>query len=194
MLRIIGGEYRSRVLATPHGKDQTRPMGARTKEAIFNLLRGWFEEAHVLDLFAGVGTMGLEAVSRGAARVVMVERDRHVFQLLQGNVHALGCGSRAIPVMADALGPVAIASAPAPVDIVFMDPPFTMMREELGLARVKAQLAACAPVMKPKSFLVVRSPDQPVAAEWAIPGLAGPEVHHYGSEQWVMLFAPQAND
>ena len=115
MLRIIGGEYRSRVLATPHGKDQTRPMGARTKEAIFNLLRGWFEEAHVLDLFAGVGTMGLEAVSRGAARVVMVERDRHVFQILQGNVHALGCGSRAIPVMADALGPVAIASAPAPI-------------------------------------------------------------------------------
>jgi 16S rRNA (guanine966-N2)-methyltransferase len=192
MLRIIGGEYRSRVLATPHGKDQTRPMGARTKEAIFNLLRGWFEEANVLDLFAGVGTMGLEAVSRGAARVVMVERDKHVFQLLQANVRSLGCGSRAIPVLADALGPVAVASAPAPVDIVFMDPPFPMMREEVGLARVKAQVAACVPVLKPSAFIVVRSPDEPVPAEWSIPGLAGPEVHHYGSEQWVMLFAPRA--
>ncbi len=167
-------------------------MGSRTKEAIFNLLRGWCTDAHVLDLFAGVGTMGLEAVSRGAAKVVMVERDRHVFQHLAANVHALGCGDRAFPVQADALGPVSLACAPAPVDLVFMDPPFAMMREELGLARVKAHVGACAAIMKSKSFMVVRSPDRPDLAEWALPGLDGPEVHHYGNEQWVMLFAPHA--
>jgi 16S rRNA G966 N2-methylase RsmD len=122
----------------------------------------------------------------------MVERDRPVFQLLQTNARALGCGSRAIPVLADALGPVAIASAPAPVDIVFMDPPFPMMRDEAGLLRVKAQLAACVPILKPSAFIVVRSPDEPIGPEWSIDGLAGPEVHHYGSEQWVMLFAPRA--
>lgn len=191
MLRIIAGEYRSRLLATPSGKDLTRPMGARTKEAIFNILRGWCEGARVLDLFAGVGTMGLEAVSRGAEQAILVERDRRVFELLQANIRALGCGSRAIPVLADALGPVALASSGGPLDIVFMDPPFDMIREEAGLRRVKAQLQACVPHMKPKSFLVVRSPDRPEPAAWAIPGLAGPEVHNYGNEQWVLLFAPR---
>src|SRR5262245_15938357 len=78
MLKIIAGEFRSRKLLTPDDGSVSRPYGARVKESIFNLLRGWFEGATVIDLFAGVGTMGLEAVSRGAARVFMVERDRHI--------------------------------------------------------------------------------------------------------------------
>lgn len=63
MLQILGGQFRSRKLQIPEGT-QTRPMGSRTKEAIFNILRGWFEGANVLDIFAGVGTMGLEAAYR----------------------------------------------------------------------------------------------------------------------------------
>ena len=68
MIKIIGGEYRSRKLLTPENESVSRPYGSRVKESLFNLLRGWFEGATVIDLFAGVGTMGLECASRGAAR------------------------------------------------------------------------------------------------------------------------------
>lgn len=83
MLQISGGEYRSRRLTSPPDAEVSRPYARRAREAVFNLLRGWFEDARVLDLFAGVGTMGLEAASRGAAAVVMVERDKPIGSTLR---------------------------------------------------------------------------------------------------------------
>jgi 16S rRNA (guanine966-N2)-methyltransferase len=129
VLKIISGEYRSRILLTPEGEDRTRPMVARVKESVFAMLHGWFKGARVLDLFAGVGTVGLECASRGAAEVVMIERDREVFRYLEHNIKTLGCEERAIAVQADALGPTALARSPKPVDLVFMDPPYALMVE-----------------------------------------------------------------
>jgi 16S rRNA (guanine966-N2)-methyltransferase len=189
MLRIVAGELRGRVLATPAGRDRTRPMGSRTREAIFNVLRGWFEQAFVLDLFAGVGTMGLEALSRGAERVWMVEQDRDVFEMLRRNAASTGLAGRVSLVRADALGEVALASVNEPLDVVFMDPPFDLVRTPDGLDRVLAQAARCRQRMKPRSFLVLRLPeiegDGPT-----IPGFVGPEHRKYGSEQHVLLYAP----
>ena len=111
MLHVLAGEFKSRILKTPTDDAITRPMGSRTKEGLFNVLRGWFEGARVLDLFAGVGTLGLEAVSRGAIKVFMVEKDRKIFALLRDNIESLGCGERAIAVQADALGEAAIMAA-----------------------------------------------------------------------------------
>lgn len=191
MLRIIAGELRSRPLATPTGRDRTRPMGSRTREAVFNVLRGWFEDAAVLDLFAGVGTLGLEAVSRGASRVWLVEQDREVHDLLRRNVESMGVADRVQLVRADALGEVALATIDRPLDVVFMDPPFELVRTAEGLDRVLAQAARCRERMKPRSFLVLRLPeiegDGPV-----IPGFAGPEHRQYGAEQHVLLYCPQA--
>jgi len=189
MLRIIGGELRSRQLQTPSGKDRTRPMGSRTREAIFNVLRGWFDGACVLDLFAGVGTMGLEAVSRGAAKAWLVEQDREVFDLLRGNIEELGVADRATPVRADALGEVALASVSEPLDVVFLDPPFDLVRTAEGLDRVLVQARRCLARMKPKSFLVLRLPE--IEGDGPrIEGFDGPEHRRYGAEQHVLLYCP----
>lgn len=189
MLRIIAGEYRSRLLETPDD-ETTRPMTSRVKESVFNLLRGWFEGATVLDLFAGVGTMGLEAVSRGAAHVHMVERDRAVLRILQRNIDRLGCGERVRAVQGDALAASALAGVHQPIDIVFIDPPYVEMAEEEGRRRVIAQVARCRPLMGDKGFVVLRTPVDPETLDHTVPGFDGPEVHRYGQEMRVLLYAP----
>lgn len=191
MLKILGGEFRSRPLSSPAGEDVTRPMTSRTKESIFNLLRGWFEGARVLDLFAGVGTMGLEAVSRGASAVVLIERDREVYSHLQRNIVSLGCAERAVAIQGDALGPIAIERAPTPVDVVFLDPPYLLMEDPLWRPKVLAQAQRLRSVMADKAFLVLRSPIPLSEEEIRLPGFDGPEVHQYGREMLVMLYMPQ---
>ena len=164
-------------------------MGSRTREAIFNVLRGWFDGAQVLDLFAGVGTMGLEAASRGASKVWLVEQDREVFDLLRGNIESLGLIGRATPVRADALGETALATVEGLLDVVFLDPPFEMVRTSEGLDRVLAQARRCHARMKPKSFLVLRLPE--IEGDGPrIAGFDGPEHRRYGNEQHVLLYCP----
>jgi 16S rRNA (guanine966-N2)-methyltransferase len=190
MLKIIAGEYRSRRLLSPEDDALSRPYGARVKESVFNLLRGWFEGAHVLDLFAGVGTMGLEAVSRGATKAVLVERDRDIFELLKRNIETLGCDDRAQAVHADALSPAALDRAPMPVNLVFVDPPYSLMEEQKGRQRVLAQIERCRPRMADQGFVVLRSP-VPADAEFTISGFDGPEEHRYGKDMNVLLYAPK---
>lgn len=191
MLKIIAGAHRSRILLSPEDATVSRPYAARARESVFNLLRGWFEDgARVLDLFAGVGTMGLEAVSRGAAEVVMIERDHDVYALLKRNIEALRCGDRAKAVLADALSPTALDRAPKPVDVVFVDPPYALMEEPRTRARVMEQIARCREIMGDTGFVVLRSPIGPNEADFTIARFAGPEPHHYGKDMHVLLYAP----
>lgn len=194
MLKIIGGEHRSRILQTPDDDRVSRPYTGRVKETVFNLLRGWFDDTNVLDLFAGVGTMGLEAVSRGAAKVVMVERDREIYGLLKRNIESLKCEDRVTAIMGDALSPAILGRAPTPVDIIFVDPPYDMMSDERGRSKVFEQIARCRGVMGDKGFVVLRSPIGRGDAEFAITGFDGPEEHQYGPEMHVMLYAPQRKE
>ena len=188
MLRILAGQYRSRILESPADTATTRPIVARVKESVFNLLRGWFDDAIVLDLFAGVGTIGLEAVSRGAREVVMVERDRKIAAMLRFNVEELGCGDRAVVVEADALGPAALAQAPRACDLVFLDPPYPLWQDPETRRRLVDLVSRCRTVMKASSFLVLRTPDREGVEE--IPGFDGPETHQYGEDMYVHLFMP----
>lgn len=190
MLKIISGEYRSRILLTPSGEDRTRPMTARVKESVFAMLQGWFKGARVLDLFAGVGTVGLECASRGASEVVMVERDREVFRYLEHNIETLKCGDRVIAIQADALGPTALARSPKPVDLVFMDPPYALMVDPATRKLVMAQAARTLPLFAPKGFLVLRTPVDLDEEERKIPGFKGPESHQYKDDMWVYLYMP----
>ncbi len=191
VIKIIAGEFRSRILEAPEGEDVTRPMMGRVKEAIFNHLRGRIDGARILDLFAGVGTMGLECVSRGAAEVVMVERDRTVHKFLDYNCKFLGVEGRATAVLADALGPVALARAPKPVDIVFLDPPYALMEDPKTRASVLEQAARTRELFASSGFLVLRSPIRFGASEEAIPGFHGPEVHQYAKTMFVLLYSPK---
>jgi 16S rRNA (guanine966-N2)-methyltransferase len=195
MPRIIAGEFRSRRLITPADDPSTRPYTDRVKESVFNLLRGWFEDANVLDLFAGVGTMGLEAVSRGAKRVLMVEQNRGVYKMLEQNIATLKCEDRAEAMQGDALSRVAILRAPKPVDVVFIDPPYEMMKRPESRRRVLSQIERCRDVMGDAGFVVLRSPvgpseDLPLDVE----GFIGPEAHRHGKDMWVLLYEPEARN
>jgi 16S rRNA (guanine(966)-N(2))-methyltransferase RsmD len=169
-------------------------MTARVKESVFAMLQGWFKGARVLDLFAGIGTVGLECASRGAAEVVMVERDRDVFRYLEHNVQTLKCGDRVTALQADALGPTALARSPKPVDLVFMDPPYALMVEPATRKLVLAQAARTRSLFASKGFLILRTPvdlDQP---EKTLPGFRGPEVHQYKDDMFVYLYMPDAGE
>lgn len=120
-MRVIAGQWRGRPLVAPVG-DATRPTADRTREALFSMLAsrlGSFEGLAVADLFAGSGALGIEALSRGAASCLFVEHDRAAVDALKANLAKLGTRQdvRATSVMA--LGP-----APAPLDLIVMDPPY----------------------------------------------------------------------
>src|ERR1044071_7748596 len=104
-MRIIAGEFRSRRLITPRDDSTTRPIPDRVKVSLFGLLRGHCEGATVFDGFAGTGAIGLEAVSRGAASCVFVEKDRAAAAMLRQNIDSLGASDRCELFIGDALGP-----------------------------------------------------------------------------------------
>lgn len=120
-LRIIGGEFRGRRLPVPE-QPGLRPTGDRVRETLFNWLAPLITGARCLDLFAGSGALGFEAASRGARRVVMVERAAAVVKVLRDNARLLGA-DRVEIIEADALR--WLAGAAEPFDILFLDPPFT---------------------------------------------------------------------
>lgn len=122
-LRIIAGQWRGRKLQAPEG-DATRPTSDRTRETLFSMLNsrlGGFEGLSVADLFAGSGALGLEALSRGAASAILVEQDPPAIRAIRANIanlHAQAqCDVRACSVMA-------LGVAKAPLDVVFLDPPY----------------------------------------------------------------------
>ncbi len=125
-MRIIGGEHRGRRLTAPRGS-ATRPMLDRVREALFSTLAPWLEGAVVLDLFSGSGSLGLEALSRGARSVRFVERDPRAAACLRSNVEELGLSGSAEIVRADALGEAAWGGQPR--DLVFLDPPYALLEE-----------------------------------------------------------------
>ena len=132
-MRIIAGQWRGRPLVAPKG-DATRPTADRTREALFSMLTsrvGSFEGLAVADLFAGSGALGFEALSRGAASCLFVEQDRAALDALQANAAKLGhrANVRAASVMA--LGP-----APAPYDLILMDPPYGTGAGSVALDRL----------------------------------------------------------
>ncbi|MEV0648375.1 16S rRNA (guanine(966)-N(2))-methyltransferase RsmD [Phytomonospora sp. NPDC050363] len=137
MTRIIAGDMRGRRLQTPPG-DRTRPTSDRVREALFGSLTSLLDldGARVADLYAGSGAVGLEARSRGAEHVLLVESDARAARVIRANIGALGAGDGV--VLATSSVRTALASTPAePYDLVFADPPYT-----LDNAEVTADLAA----------------------------------------------------
>lgn len=120
-LRIIGGQWRGRRLPFAAFAG-VRPTPDRVRETVFNWLQGRVEGSRCLDLFAGSGAFGLEALSRGAASVVMVEQDLRVVQTLQRNAELLGAENLEV-VWSDAADYLRRTRG-APFDIAFLDPPY----------------------------------------------------------------------
>lgn len=121
-MRVITGSARGTALKTLDGEDVTRPTGDRVKQALFNALQFDIEGRTVLDLFAGSGQLGIEALSRGARECVFVERDLNAAEVVKQNLKAAKLFPRANVLTADAV-PFARNTADR-FDIVFLDPPY----------------------------------------------------------------------
>ena len=141
-VRIIGGQWRSRVLRFP-AAEQLRPTPDRVRETLFNWLGQDLTGFTCLDLFAGSGVLGLEAASRGARLVVMVERDPIAFKALRENANLLQASAVEL-LRADALE--FLASDARAYDVVFLDPPYALSDREPLLTRVRQRLAPGAVV------------------------------------------------
>lgn len=123
-MRVIGGEFRSRILKSLSGAS-TRPTPDRLRETLFNILAPRIEGTVFVDAYAGTGAVGIEALSRGAARAVFIERSRAALAVLRQNLLSLDVLKRANIVTAKAASVV----AQYPGDIVFADPPYENERE-----------------------------------------------------------------
>lgn len=150
-MRIIAGEWRGRALVAPKG-DTTRPTADRTREALFSMLAsrvGSFDGLSAADLFAGSGALGLEALSRGAASCLFVEQDRAALDALRANVTSFATGSR-VNIRAGSV--LALGPAPAPLDVVMMDPPYAS-----GAGAVAADKLARLGWIGPATWLTIET-------------------------------------
>lgn len=137
-MRVVGGAFRGRALATPRTQ-AIRPTTDRTREAVFNVLSHRFdvlEGARVLDLFAGTGALGIEALSRGAAFCVFLEESAEGRGLIRDNVETFGLQGRTKIFRRDATAPGAIGTL-QPFGLVFADPPYGHGHAEKALAALK---------------------------------------------------------
>jgi 16S rRNA (guanine(966)-N(2))-methyltransferase RsmD len=121
-MRIIAGRYKGRRLRTP-AWEGLRPTSDRLRETLFNILAGDVEGALVLDGYAGTGAVGIEALSRGAERVVFVDQDRRAAALIAENLRLCGISEGCAIMRAD-LGRLSQPGGPRPFDVILLDPPY----------------------------------------------------------------------
>ena len=142
-MRIVGGMFRGRRLATPRGRS-IRPTSDRVREALFDVLQhglqsirrgSWPRDAHVLDVFAGTGALGLEALSRGASHVTFIEKDSAACLVIERNARTLRATEQVTLLRRNALRPAAPPSGAPVADILLMDPPY---RSDLAAPALKA--------------------------------------------------------
>ncbi len=137
-MRIISGMSKGRKLVTPKSLS-LRPTSDRVKESIFNILSEEIEGGVVLDLFAGTGNLGIEALSRGAKNVIFVEKGRHALGLIQRNLAQLGLEERSEVLPIDAIRAIGILKQRGKTfDVIFMDPPYEKGLVEKTLVKLRS--------------------------------------------------------
>lgn len=156
-MRVVAGEAKGRRLVAPDG-EATRPTSDRVREATFNALGslGYPEDASVMDLFAGSGALGIEALSRGAAHCTFVEEDRRAVEAITANLRSTGLADRATVVRAEVLGWLG-GHRKESADLALCDPPYPFD----GWVELLARIAA--------PFVVIESNREvPAPPDWAL--------------------------
>jgi 16S rRNA (guanine966-N2)-methyltransferase len=156
-VRVVAGEFRGRRLAAPRGM-RTRPTADRVREALFSML-GDVSGARVLDLYAGSGALGIEALSRGAESAVFVERDARTAAVIDRNLASLGLEQRV--VRQDAVR--FLARAGGMFDLVFCDPPYD------SASRLAGPLAEHLPAVTSQAARIVTESDKRTPLELPFP-------------------------
>ena len=183
-MRVVGGRLKGRSLASPSSRD-IRPTADRLRESLFNILIHAYDDpiadARVLDLFAGTGALGIEAISRGAKFALFVDNGAEARALLRNNVEALGLGGVTKVYRRDAcnLGP---AHPVEPFSLVFLDPPYRMKLAEKALVSLRD-----GGWLNPAALLVV---EEATAVAFAAPdGFEELERRAYDDTEFVFLRA-----
>ena len=163
-MRVIGGDLRGRRLTAPSGT-AVRPTSDRVREAIFDILfsQGGVDGAHVVDLFAGTGALGIEALSRGAASATFVERDPTALAAIRSNLASVGLadaeqGGDTTLIRADA--ETWVATTASRYDLALVDPPYQFAGWDSLVRRIPAELAILesgAEITAPDGWVIVKS-------------------------------------
>jgi 16S rRNA (guanine966-N2)-methyltransferase len=172
MVRIIAGEFKGRRLKTPL-TDKVRPTADRVREAWFSIMQRSIRGARVLDLYAGSGALGLEALSRGAVKADFVEVHRLALSALRANIKALNVADRTVIHRRDALK-VAEQLQPGQYDVAFADPPYASDRAALLVAMFRMTPFA-------RVFSIEHPADQPIP---------GDDTRRYGDTAVTFIYAP----
>jgi 16S rRNA (guanine966-N2)-methyltransferase len=183
-MRVVGGRLKGRNLASPASRD-IRPTADRLRESLFNILIHAYDDpiagARVLDLFAGTGALGIEAISRGAKFALFVDNGAEARALLRNNVEALALGGVTKVYRRDATN-LGEAHPVEPFSLVFLDPPYRMNLAEKALAWLRD-----GGWLAPQALLVV---EEAKAAEFAAPdGFEELERRVYDDTEFVFLRA-----
>lgn len=151
-MRVIAGQYRSRILDAPRGLD-TRPTSDRLRETLFNVLAPRIAGAVFLDLYAGSGATGIEALSRGAREAVFIEKADAAMRAIRGNLSTLGIrGNYALEQRSVAAGLKRLAELARQADVIFLDPPYAAA-DEYALA-LNLLGGDCASLLAPGALVV----------------------------------------
>jgi len=153
-MRIIAGEFRGRKLLPP-ATDTTRPVTDRVKQSIFDILSPLIPDAAIYDCFAGTGSMGLECLSRGAARATFFEADRSAIARLRKNIEAVRVEKRSTVIPGDIFRWFSDPTTTGKASLIFLDPPYRFLRERSDDLRTCA-LNAAARHIAPVATLVFR--------------------------------------
>ena len=177
MTRIIAGAQGGRRLAAPPGAG-TRPTSDRVREALFSALETLtdLDGARVLDLYAGSGAVGLEALSRGAAHTLLVEHDARAARTIRENIRALGVAARAQLVTTKVAQALATPPADGPYDVVFADPPYPMGDDEVAAALTALTRQGW---LAPDAVVVVERGSRGPALSW-VDGITAERSRRYG--------------
>ncbi len=188
-MRIIAGKHRGRTLLSPEDDLTTRPITDRVKENLFNRLHslGVLGYGRVVDLFCGTGSMGLEAISRGADHCLFIDMDRGAIERLDGNIETLGLADDQFEVM---LGSALLPAwthriADGSLTLALLDPPYAMTQD---LAPFYALLQTILSKLEPGGVAVFRTPKEITADDQ--PGYDGPARIVYGNMALHFYQAP----
>ena len=180
MLRITTGSAKGKALKTLEG-DATRPTSERIKQAIFSSIQFDVEGRRVLDLFAGSGQMGLEALSRGGASVTFIDSAREAMDIVKANAASVGFFGRAKYLVSDWRNYIRKAAGRDIFDLVFIDPPYSL---ECGADAAKR--LADAGMLAEGAIVVIESGTEDITPE-EIPGFEVLKSTHYGKKTFVNI-------
>lgn len=187
-MRILAGAHKGRKLLSPPRQATTRPITGGVKKSLFGMLGEHLAGAVVVDLYCGTGTLGLEAISRGAARCYFAESDRAVLGRLRRNIEAVGAGGACVVWAGDITRrlPSRLAEAGAAVDVAFIDPPYAAARKQSWPDVVRKLLAPLAESLARGGLVVLRLP-RDVEPPAQVKGLEIVRARRYGEMTLTLL-------